>query len=39
MAWVAAGAEHNETGREVLVLARRDESWRVVWRTQIPTSV
>ena len=39
MTWVAGGAEHNETGREVLVLARRDDNWRVVWRTQIPASV
>ena len=39
MTWVAGGAEHNETGREVLVLARRDDNWRVVWRTQIPTGV
>ena len=39
MSWVAAGTAHNETGREVLVLARRHENWRVVWRTQIPTSV
>jgi ketosteroid isomerase-like protein len=36
MTWVAAEAEHNDTGRDVLVLARRDENWRVVWRTQIP---
>jgi ketosteroid isomerase-like protein len=34
--WVAAEVEHNDTGRDVLVLARRDENWRVVWRTQIP---
>ena len=38
MTWAAAGAEHSETGREVLVLARRTDNWRVVWRTQIPTS-
>ena len=36
MTWIAAGAEHNESGREVLVLSRREENWRVVWRTQIP---
>ena len=39
MTWVSGGADHNETGREVLVLARRDDHWRVVWRTQIPMSV
>jgi ketosteroid isomerase-like protein len=39
MTWVAAEAEHSETGRDVLVLARRDDNWRVVWRTQIPTGV
>ena len=36
MDWTAAGADHAENGREVLVLARRGEGWRVVWRTQIP---
>ena len=36
MTWIAAGEEHNETGREVLVLSRRDGNWRAVWRTQIP---
>jgi ketosteroid isomerase-like protein len=36
MDWTAAGADHAESGREVLVLARREEGWRVVWRTQIP---
>lgn len=39
MTWVAAEVEHNDTGRDVLVLARRDENWRVVWRTQIPTKI
>jgi ketosteroid isomerase-like protein len=37
MTWVAAEAEHSETGREVLVFSRRNGGWRVVWRTQIPT--
>jgi len=36
MSWISAGAEHNETGRDVLVVSRRDDKWRVVWRTQIP---
>lgn len=36
MIWVAASVEHNDKGREVLVLANLDGSWRVVWRTQIP---
>ena len=36
MDWTADGADHAESGREVLVLARRREGWRVVWRTQIP---
>jgi ketosteroid isomerase-like protein len=35
-AWTTGGVEHAEKGREVLVLARREEGWRVVWRTQIP---
>ena len=37
MTWVVEGAEHTETGREVLALTRRDGNWRVIWRTQIPT--
>ena len=36
MVWSGDGPEHNEAGREVLVLAHRDSKWRVVWRTQIP---
>lgn len=36
MDWTAAGADRAENGREVLVVARRGEGWRVVWRTQIP---
>ena len=37
MTWVVDQVEHSDTGRDVLVLARRDGDWRVVWRTQIPT--
>jgi len=37
MIWTAAGTGYDETGREILVLARRGDQWRVVWRTQIPT--
>lgn len=36
MTWSAAGMEHDESGREVLVLSRRAGEWRIVWRTQIP---
>ncbi len=36
MIWSSDEAEHDDTGREVLVLARRDGEWRVIWRTQIP---
>jgi ketosteroid isomerase-like protein len=39
MDWTSDGADYSETGREVLVLARRDGSWLVVWRTQIPSAV
>ncbi len=35
MAWTSDGNAFAETGREILVLARRDRQWRVVWRTQI----
>ncbi len=35
MVWFAGGADHQETGRDILVLARRNENWRVVWRTQV----
>jgi ketosteroid isomerase-like protein len=37
MIWVADGKEHVDTGREILVLTKRNEGWRVVWRAQIPT--
>ena len=36
MAWAAGGTDHQETGRDILVLARRNDNWRVVWRTQVP---
>jgi len=36
MAWTSAGVDYNDAGREVLVLALREDSWRVIWRTQIP---
>jgi len=36
MIWVSSGERHHETGREVLVLSRRNAYWRIVWRTQIP---
>lgn len=36
MAWNDQGAEHEARGREILVLAQRQDGWRVVWRTQIP---
>ncbi len=36
MAWTTEGNAFAETGREILVLTRRDGQWRVVWRTQIP---
>lgn len=29
------GLTYEETGRDILVLAPAEESWRVVWRTQI----
>ena len=35
MSWTAGGEEHDEKGREALVLARRNNNWRVVWRTQM----
>ena len=38
MDWTAAGADHSETGRDVLVFSRGGEGWRVVWRTQIPNA-
>jgi ketosteroid isomerase-like protein len=36
MAWNDQGTEHEAKGREILMLARRADGWRVVWRTQIP---
>jgi ketosteroid isomerase-like protein len=38
MAWTSAGADYDDTGREVLVLASREGEWRVIWRTQIPAT-
>ena len=38
MSWRTGVAEYEESGREVLVLARRNSVWRVVWRTQIPAA-
>ncbi|MEA3001370.1 MAG: SnoaL-like domain [Sphingomonadales bacterium] len=35
MAWVGGDTAHGAQGREVLVLARRDGAWRVIWRTQL----
>lgn len=36
MAWSDQGTDHEAKGREILMLARREDGWRVVWRTQIP---
>ena len=36
MCWSDQGIEHEDKGREVLVLTRHADEWRVVWRTQIP---
>jgi ketosteroid isomerase-like protein len=35
MDWVDNDAPHCANGREVLVLARRDRAWRVIWRMQL----
>lgn len=34
-AWRSTGATHEASGREVLVLARRNDAWRIVWRMQL----
>jgi hypothetical protein len=34
--WSDGPTRHDDQGRELLVLARRDHAWRVVWRTQLP---
>ena len=31
------GNTQDETGAEILILLHRDNEWRIVWRTQIPT--
>jgi ketosteroid isomerase-like protein len=36
MAWNDQGTEYQAKGREILMLAREAEGWRVIWRTQIP---
>jgi ketosteroid isomerase-like protein len=38
MAWHSEGVSHEATGRELLVLTRMAEGWRVIWRTQLPES-
>jgi ketosteroid isomerase-like protein len=37
MAWRDGSVDHEARGREILVLAFRDDGWRVVWRTQLPS--
>lgn len=36
MAWNDQGVNHEARGREVLVLARNGQEWRVAWRMQVP---
>ena len=36
MAWSDQGTEHEAKGREILMLVRHADGWRVFWRTQIP---
>jgi ketosteroid isomerase-like protein len=36
MAWESDGTAHDATGSEILMLARRDGAWLVIWRTQRP---
>jgi ketosteroid isomerase-like protein len=36
MDWESGAEAHTATGREILVLSRAAEGWRIVWRTQIP---
>ena len=35
MGWRDQATRYVATGREVLALAKRQEQWRVVWRTQL----
>jgi ketosteroid isomerase-like protein len=37
MAWRRAGQDHRESGRDLLVLGRRDGRWRITWRTLLPS--
>lgn len=36
MGWNDRGTGHEAKGREILVLAQRDQGWRVIWRMQLP---
>jgi len=36
MAWSDQATGHQAKGREILMLARFEDGWRVVWRAQIP---
>ncbi|WP_375286461.1 YybH family protein [Sphingomonas sp.] len=35
MAWADQGADHEAKGREILILTRTDDGWRVIWRMQL----
>jgi ketosteroid isomerase-like protein len=34
MAWDDQGTKHEAAGREILVLSRSEDGWRVIWRMQ-----
>lgn len=34
-AWRSDGVAHEASGREILVLTRRESAWRIVWRMQL----
>ena len=39
MEWTAKNERHNAKAREVLALSKRNGSWRIFWRTQLPQAL
>jgi hypothetical protein len=38
MRYKLAHETYHETGRDIMVLARRDNQWKIVWRTLVTLS-
>ncbi len=38
ISWTLEGTPHQETGHEILMFQRENDTWLVIWRTLIPSS-